>query len=74
MIQMNSWFCLSFLVIVSMFRFQGPVKSRVCTTCDANFNDCPGHFGYLKLALPVFNVGYFPTIIEILKCICKVLE
>eukprot|EP00268_Persea_americana_P026340 TRINITY_DN25729_c0_g1_i2.p1 TRINITY_DN25729_c0_g1~~TRINITY_DN25729_c0_g1_i2.p1 ORF type:complete len:1385 (-),score=229.29 TRINITY_DN25729_c0_g1_i2:420-4574(-) len=49
----------------------GPVKSRECTTCYRSFNDCPGHFGYLKLALPVFNVGYFPTIIEILKCICK---
>lgn len=49
----------------------GPVKNRVCATCHGNFNDCPGHFGYLKLALPVFNVGYFSTIIEILKCICK---
>lgn len=52
---------------------QGPAnKSLVCATCDGNFHDCPGHYGYLNLALPVFNVGYLSTIVEILKCICKV--
>ncbi|KAH1224909.1 DNA-directed RNA polymerase III subunit 1 [Glycine max] len=50
----------------------GPAnKSLVCATCDGNFHDCPGHYGYLNLALPVFNVGYLSTIVEILKCICK---
>lgn len=54
--------------------FQGPAnKGCKCATCHANFGDCPGHYGYLSLALPVFNVGYFTTILEILKCICKVL-
>ncbi|CAB4273865.1 unnamed protein product [Prunus armeniaca] len=33
--------------------------------------DCPGHFGYLALALPVYNVGYMGTVADILKCICK---
>ncbi|KAL2318688.1 hypothetical protein Fmac_032564 [Flemingia macrophylla] len=37
----------------------GPAnKSLVCATCHGNFHDCPGHFGYLHLALPVFNYGY----------------
>ncbi|RDY11124.1 DNA-directed RNA polymerase III subunit 1, partial [Mucuna pruriens] len=50
----------------------GPAnKSLVCATCHGNFHDCPGHYGYLNLALPVFNVGYLGTIVEILKCICK---
>ncbi|KAK7404643.1 hypothetical protein VNO78_05598 [Psophocarpus tetragonolobus] len=50
----------------------GPAnKSLVCATCHGNFHDCPGHYGYLNLALPVFNVGYLSTIVEILKCICK---
>ncbi|XP_077239616.1 DNA-directed RNA polymerase III subunit 1-like isoform X2 [Tasmannia lanceolata] len=50
----------------------GPAsKHGFCATCHGSFNDCPGHFGYLKLALPVFNVGYFSTILNILKCICK---
>ncbi|XP_042455743.1 DNA-directed RNA polymerase III subunit 1-like isoform X4 [Zingiber officinale] len=47
-------------------------KAGVCSTCHGNFTQCPGHFGYLKLTLPVFNVGYFNSILNILKCICKV--
>ena len=33
--------------------------------------DCPGHFGFVKLALPVFHVGYFKHTVSILQCICK---
>ncbi|XVE59161.1 hypothetical protein DITRI_Ditri05aG0023300 [Diplodiscus trichospermus] len=50
----------------------GPAnKSGRCATCDGTFAECPGHFGYLALALPVYNVGYLSTILDILKCICK---
>jgi DNA-directed RNA polymerase III subunit RPC1 len=33
--------------------------------------DCAGHFGYIKLELPVFHIGYFKNIISILQCVCK---
>ncbi|XP_028795209.1 DNA-directed RNA polymerase III subunit 1-like, partial [Neltuma alba] len=50
----------------------GPAnKSCTCATCHGKFADCPGHYGYLNLALPVFNVGYKEKILQILKCICK---
>ncbi|KAJ4971175.1 hypothetical protein NE237_004274 [Protea cynaroides] len=50
----------------------GPAsKSGTCATCHGSFATCPGHFGYLNLALPVYNVGYFSAILDILKCICK---
>ncbi|KAJ9698281.1 hypothetical protein PVL29_007388 [Vitis rotundifolia] len=50
----------------------GPAnKNGTCATCLGNFRDCPGHCGYLTLALPVYNVGYLSTIVDILKCICK---
>ncbi|OMO91373.1 RNA polymerase, alpha subunit [Corchorus olitorius] len=51
----------------------GPANksSPDCATCGAKFVDCPGHYGYLHLALPVYNVGYLSTILDILKCICK---
>ncbi|KAE9620519.1 hypothetical protein Lal_00018992 [Lupinus albus] len=50
----------------------GPANKNVtCTTCYAQFKDCPGHYGYIKLSLPVFNVGYLGAVVEILKCICK---
>ncbi|XP_050232312.1 DNA-directed RNA polymerase III subunit 1 [Mercurialis annua] len=46
-------------------------NSSACHTCGAEFHECPGHFGYLNLVLPVFNVGYMSTILDVLKCICK---
>ena len=46
-------------------------KSRNCETCNQGVTECPGHFGFLKLALPVFHVGYFKHTISILQCICK---
>ncbi|XP_071737899.1 DNA-directed RNA polymerase III subunit 1-like [Rutidosis leptorrhynchoides] len=48
-----------------------PNKFGTCETCHGSFDNCPGHFGYMPLALPVFNVGYISHIVDILKCICK---
>jgi DNA-directed RNA polymerase III subunit RPC1 len=40
--------------------FQGaPNKLRQYSTCHGSVAECPGHFDYLKLALPVFNEGFF---------------
>jgi DNA-directed RNA polymerase III subunit RPC1 len=33
--------------------------------------DCAGHFGFIKLELPVFHVGYFRHTVILLQCICK---
>ncbi|KAM1218950.1 hypothetical protein ACFX13_046898 [Malus domestica] len=50
----------------------GPASKRlICATCGGNHVECPGHFGYLALALPVYNVGYLGTVVNVLKCICK---
>ncbi|GLU11714.1 hypothetical protein SLE2022_284390 [Rubroshorea leprosula] len=50
----------------------GPAnKSGRCATCHGSFGECPGHYGYLTLALPVYNVGFLSTILDILKCVCK---
>ncbi|KAL5785731.1 hypothetical protein ACOSQ2_008123 [Xanthoceras sorbifolium] len=50
----------------------GPAnKSGICATCHGDFKDCPGHYGYFNLFLPVYNVGFMSTIVYILKCICK---
>ncbi|KAK2643222.1 hypothetical protein Ddye_024985 [Dipteronia dyeriana] len=42
-------------------------KASKCTTCHGDFGDCPGHYGYVNLALPVYNVGYMATILNILN-------
>jgi DNA-directed RNA polymerase III subunit RPC1 len=46
-------------------------KVAACGTCGLKLADCAGHFGYIKLELPVFHIGYFRTTIQILQCICK---
>jgi DNA-directed RNA polymerase III subunit RPC1 len=46
-------------------------KDQNCQTCGEGLSDCIGHFGYIDLELPVFHVGYFRSIINVLQCICK---
>ncbi|ERL85646.1 hypothetical protein D910_03063 [Dendroctonus ponderosae] len=41
-----------------------------CQTCAGNMTDCPGHFGHIELAKPVFHIGYITKIIKILRCVC----
>jgi DNA-directed RNA polymerase III subunit RPC1 len=47
-------------------------KAGTCTTCSKKLADCVGHFGYIRLELPVFHVGYFKAILQTLQTICKV--
>lgn len=46
-------------------------KDSVCLTCGGQGQECNGHFGYVKLALPVFHAGYFKQVVNILWAICK---
>ena len=41
-----------------------------CATCGHGVNKCPGHFGHIKLAEPVYHFGYISYIKKILSCIC----
>jgi DNA-directed RNA polymerase III subunit RPC1 len=46
-------------------------KVSTCATCKLKLVDCAGHFGYIRLALPVFHIGYLRHTLHILQCICK---
>ena len=46
-------------------------KDQKCHTCGEDLKDCIGHYGYIDLELPVFHVGYFRAIINVLQSICK---
>lgn len=37
-------------------------RSFKCATCDENMSECPGHFGHIELATPVFHVGKLPKL------------
>ena len=44
--------------------------NRLCATCEQKNVFCPGHFGHIKLAKPVFHAMFFDITRKILKCIC----
>eukprot|EP00668_Euglena_longa_P046630 GGOE01062315.1.p1 GENE.GGOE01062315.1~~GGOE01062315.1.p1 ORF type:complete len:1429 (-),score=496.78 GGOE01062315.1:79-4365(-) len=46
-------------------------KSRPCKTCGHFLQDCIGHWGYIKLQLPVFHIGFFNETLSICRKICK---
>ncbi|KAF8022821.1 hypothetical protein BT93_F0363 [Corymbia citriodora subsp. variegata] len=41
-----------------------------CETCAANMAECPGHFGHLELAKPMFHIGFMKTVWSIMRCVC----
>ncbi|KAI1378616.1 beta and beta-prime subunits of DNA dependent RNA-polymerase [Hypoxylon crocopeplum] len=49
-----------------------------CATCQENMSECPGHFGHIELAKPVFHPGFIKKVKKILEIVChncsKVLE
>jgi DNA-directed RNA polymerase III subunit RPC1 len=47
------------------------IRKLKCATCGCDLNECVGHFGHIKLALPVFHIGYMRHILTTLQAICK---
>ncbi|KAH7330647.1 beta and beta-prime subunits of DNA dependent RNA-polymerase [Rhizoctonia solani] len=41
-----------------------------CQTCGEGMAECPGHFGHIELARPVFHIGFLNKVKKILECIC----
>jgi DNA-directed RNA polymerase II subunit RPB1 len=49
----------------------GPINNlSICKTCNQNYDNCPGHFGFIKLNKPVFHIEYISECVNILNCIC----
>jgi len=44
--------------------------NKVCSTCEQKNVFCPGHFGHIELAKPVFHAMFFDITKKILKCTC----
>ena len=43
---------------------------KICGTCGQNNINCPGHFGHIELARPVYHYQFINIILKILKCTC----
>ncbi|GMH41051.1 hypothetical protein BSKO_08961 [Bryopsis sp. KO-2023] len=46
-------------------------KREKCTTCEQKLADCNGHFGYIRLHLPLFHLGFLGDTVKLLQAICK---
>ncbi|KAJ3018797.1 hypothetical protein HKX48_002614 [Thoreauomyces humboldtii] len=46
-------------------------KTQKCETCHEGVQECIGHFGVIRLALPVFHIGYFKLMLQVLQMTCK---
>jgi len=48
----------------------GAVDQNICCTTDMNeFIECPGYFGHLELAKPVFHESFMDFVLMILRCV-----
>ena len=43
---------------------------EICNTCGQKNVNCPGHFGHLELARPIFHYHFIQTTLKIMKCVC----
>jgi DNA-directed RNA polymerase II subunit RPB1 len=49
----------------------GPnAKGDKCKSCEGDRHTCPGHFGHIELARPMFHIGFITECLKILKCVC----
>ncbi|CAI8497078.1 unnamed protein product [Hanseniaspora opuntiae] len=45
-------------------------RNNMCQTCHEGMSDCPGHFGHIELAKPVFNIAFLGRIKKVLESVC----
>lgn len=45
-------------------------NNKICQTCQQKNTFCPGHFGHIVMAKPVFYIQFFDVVKKILKCVC----
>jgi DNA-directed RNA polymerase II subunit RPB1 len=51
-------------------RFGVIENGKVCPTCKQTNVSCPGHFGHIKLARPVYLYQFLDTVQKILQVVC----
>ncbi|KAK0657586.1 hypothetical protein B0T16DRAFT_317105 [Cercophora newfieldiana] len=41
-----------------------------CKTCTESMSECPGHFGHIELAKPVYHPGFIKRVKKLLEIVC----
>ena len=44
-------------------------RGGICTTDGSDMVDCPGYFGHIELAKPMYHAGFIKTVIRVLRCV-----
>lgn len=44
--------------------------NKICPTCEQKNKFCPGHFGHIELAKPLFYIQFFDIVKKLMKCVC----
>ena len=44
-------------------------RSQKCITDGNGVLDCPGYFGHIELAKPIFHVHFLKTVLKVLRCV-----
>lgn len=45
-------------------------RNYKCQTCGEDMAECPGHFGHIELAKPVFHIGFIAKIKKVCESVC----
>ena len=45
-------------------------NDKICKVCLQKNTFCPGHFGHVELAKPIFHMQFFDVVRKLLKCVC----
>jgi DNA-directed RNA polymerase beta' subunit len=45
-------------------------NGKICRSCSQNNHHCPGHFGYFRLARPVYFTQFFKVVMKVGRCVC----
>lgn len=45
-------------------------RGPVCASCNNKSEMCPGHFGHIELALPVYHMHFINIVMKLLPCVC----
>lgn len=45
-------------------------EGKICLSCRKTYHDCPGHFGYIELPVPIYNKFFMEKVCKILHSVC----
>ena len=45
-------------------------NNKICKTCEQRNTFCPGHFGHIEMARPLFYIQFFGIVQKLLRCVC----